>query len=1090
MNGNVTETGIKLDLEWMHRIGIGGVQTFDAAWDTPTVVDRRLEFMTPAWNEAFEYAVKLANELDIELAIAGSPGWSESGGPWVRPEQSMKKLVWTEIQVAGGAPLARGLVRPSDTVGPFQGAPVDRHFGSFAGPAPLKPVPTLYRDVAVLAYRLPNEDRSMSELNPTVTSSAGAVDPSVLWNADFIHALQLPYGEKDNPAWIQFDFGHNQRVESMTLGLRQNLWNTWLGLVPRHIDAELQSSSDGMVFHSVATAYDSGTFPPQGPPLQQTVTFPPVTARYFRLALRTPPVAEIPASVATALGPIPASHQVTEFVLYTAPRVDHFEQKAGYFLDSGKENPSTFHKSANEIVNHNDVIDLTSKLLPDGTLNWIPPEGRWAVLRMGYSLLGITNHPASPEGTGLEVDKLSGSAVRSYMDDYLGRYQSIVGSALMGQHGLRAMVLDSYEAGPQNWTETLPEEFVRRRGYNLRQWLPALTGRIIDSAEDTDKFLWDFRRTLGELLAENHYGQMTASLHERRMIHYGESHELGRAFIGDGMDVKSRDDIPMGAMWMPGPMVAQEQCDLDIRESASVAHIYGQNLVAAESLTAFGTAGVAYAYAPESLKPTADRELVDGLNLFVVHTSAHQPLVDKSPGVALGPYGQWFTRHETWAEMATPWVTYLARSSYLLQQGHFVADILYYYGQDSNITALYATHAPEIPQGFAFDFASADALNMLTVRDGYLNTPSGMHYRLLVLDPRARLMSLDVLKQIAHLVEAGATIVGEKPSATPSLADDASEFGVLSDALWGDGAQTLHQFGGGRVLSGISLAHVASEVNLKPDFEYTQLNSDAIVWFVHRRLADGDLYFVDNRRDREAHIEARFRVVGKAPEFWHADSGVIEPASYRQEGDRTVVPMNLDPNDAVFVIFRKSTTRTEREIEGVIREPLITIAGSWQVHFQSGRGAPSRAIVEKLRTWSEFADPRIKFFSGTATYEKSFFVPAAWLTNGQSKEIDLGDVKNLAEVVVNGRSTGILWKAPFRTAITGLLHAGTNHVVVRVTNLWPNRLIGDQQPNAKPVAFTTFNPYSADSPLLNSGLLGPVRILNVRRTGHGVGTIQ
>jgi hypothetical protein len=562
------------------------------------------------------------------------------------------------------------------------------------------------------------------------------------------------------------------------------------------------------------------------------------------------------------------------------------------------------------------------------------------------------------------------------------------------------------------------------------------------------------------------------------MIHYGESHELGRAFIGDGMDVKRDDDVPMGAMWVAGFM-PQEPYDADLRESASVAHIYGQNLVAAESMTALGEPGIAYAFAPENLKPTADRELADGLNRFVIHTSVHQPLNQSGSGFTLGPFGQWFTRDETWAEQAAPWITYLARSSYLLQQGQFVADVVYYYGQDSNITALFAQHLPPIPEGYAFDFASSSAVTKLSVRDGSLVTPSGMRYRVLVLDPRARLMSLDVLKQIAQLVVAGATVVGDKPQDTPSLADDAREFHALAATVWGSEDSRDHRYGRGRVLSGRSLADCLVELKIAPDFSYPKPTADSSVWFVHRRLADGDLYYVNNRRDRAEQIEARFRTSGTAPELWHADTGVIEPASYRIQGDDTIVPLQLDPHDAVFVVFRKASLQRERQIPRPIRQPVAHVTGPWRLYFQPHRGAPDLVTLTALTSWSTNSDPGIRYFSGTARYETHLKVPASWLTKGYRTEIDLGVVRNVAEVILNGKSLGILWKSPFRVEITKLLRSGDNLLTVRVTNLWPNRLIGDKQPNAQPITFTTFNPYSADSPLLDSGLLGPVSVVRV-----------
>jgi hypothetical protein len=1074
MNGNITEQGIRQDLEWMHRVGIGGVQTFDASIATPQLTDRRLVFMTPPWQAAFRHATDLANALGLELAIAGSPGFSESGGPWVRPEQGMKKLVWREVTVQGGVPVTGKLPQPPSVVGPFQDVPVDRSDASFGGPPPVAPIPALYRDVALIAYRLPEAERSMAELRPTVNTSSGSIDAGLLWDGELSRALHLPYGDGGKPAWIQIDFGTPRTIQSLTLGLQGH------GIQgPAYIGAELEESADGQAFQPVAHVYDSADDTAgDPPPLQETVTFAPITARFFRVRFPTPPPDR--SAWAGFIGSRSTEHLVTELVLHPTPRVDQFEKKAGYFLDAGVVNHPTRTVAARDVIDPKDIIDLTARLRADGTLDWTPPPGRWVVSRLGYSLLGITNHPASPEGTGLEVDKLSRDAVKAHMDEYLHRYESMLGSRLIGAHGLRAMVNDSYEAGPQNWTEELPAEFARRREYDMHLWLPALTGRIIESAEATDRFLWDFRRTLGELMAENHYGQIAASLHARGLIHYCESHEGGREIIADGMEAKRNADLPMGAMWMPGlPLRTQETGDADLRESASVAHIYGQNRVASESMTAFGLPDAAYVFTPESLKPTADRELADGVNVFVIHTSVHQPLNDAGPGITLGPFGQWFTRHETWADEARPWVTYLARSSYLLQQGRFVADILYYYGQDSNITALFGDRLPPIPEGYAFDFASPDALSKLSVKDGGLVTESGMRYRLLALDPRAQVMSLDVLQRIAHLAEAGATVVGEKPIQTPSLADDPGAFSTLTTALWGDGSPGTHSYGAGRVLSGTSIAEAVAEMHIAPDFTYVKPASDSNVVFLHRRLDDGDLFFINNRQASSQEIEANFRVSGKAPELWHADTGRIEPASYRLMNGRTLVPLRLEPSEAVFVVFRTSTSETSRSVPKLERETLSTLAGPWEVRFPVGEGTRRSVQLTHLSSWTEDTDPAIRYFSGTATYRRHLPIDPFWLKN-ERLELDLGAVKDLAEVRVNGTSFGVLWKPPFRVDVTGALHAGSNSLEIRVTNTWVNRLIGDKQPGSKPHAHATFDPYKAESPLQPAGVLGPVELLRVR----------
>ncbi len=729
-----------------------------------------------------------------------------------------------------------------------------------------------------------------------------------------------------------------------------------------------------------------------------------------------------------------------------------------------------------DAIRKEEVIDLTSRMRPDGTLEWTPPPGRWTVIRLGCSLTGARNNPASPEATGLEVDKLSKPHVKAYFDNYLGQYKDTVGE-LMGRRGLQYMITDSWEAGVQNWTDDMFAEFARRRGYDLRPWIPALTGRVVGSAEASDRVLWDFRKTIADLTVENHYDQLTALLRERQMGRYTESHESGRAFIADGMEVKRNADIPMSAMWTAGPNQNTERYDADVRESASVAHIYGQNLVAAESLTA---GSGAWSFSPETLKPTADRLLAMGLNRFVIHTSVHQPVNDKIPGLGLGPFGQWFTRHETWAEQAKVWTTYLARSCYLLQQGRFVADILYFYGEDSNVTALFAGRSPEIPAGYNFDYINADALeSRLSVADGRLVTPSGMSYRLLALDPNSRHMSLSVLRKIRDLVQAGAAVVGPKPVDSPSLRDDPAEFKAMADALWGGAT------GKGKVYGGQSVAEALAALSLAPDFNYGRPQGDTRLFFVHRRLKDGDLYWVNNRNARAEVLEAGFRTAGKAPEIWHPDSGLVEPAAYRTAEGRTLVPLRLEPNDALFVVFRGPAAAPSRSLAVQTEAVLAALEGSWDLSFQENRGAPAKIVLEALSPWNEHPDAGVRYFSGTAAYRRTLAVPAGWQKAGTKLWLDLGDVKNIAEVSLNGQPLGTLWKAPFRVEITPAVKAGDNLLEIRVTNLWVNRLIGDQQPDAgRKFTYTAQPFYRADSPLLPSGLLGPVHIV---RTALGSG---
>ena len=1074
MQGNITKDGIRKDLLWMHRSGIGGFQNFDAGLATPRIVDKPLAYMTPEWKDAFQYTTQLADSLRLEMAIAGSPGWSESGGPWVPAKDGMKKLVWREVRVKGGQPFSGSLPKPPATTGAFQNMPIPSEGVSLS--APTAAPPEFYQDVAVIAYKLPATHVSLQELAPKITASAGSFALSQLTDGDLAVTNLLPSDSAKGFAWIQFEFAQPQTIKAVTVvgGGDKGPFGLF---GDKAEDRSLEASEDGVNFRRI-------TFIPAGEVLQQTLSIPATTARYFRVTFKNPPT---PPNLGASFGfsggeapKPPKGTEVAEVVLHPQAVIDRFEEKAG-FAPYSEKHPLT-KADAREAIALADVVDLTGKLNADGTLNWTPPAGNWTIVRFGYSLTGKQNHPASPEATGLEVDKMDAAAIRAYFETYLDQYKAATGG-LMGAKGLQYMITDSYEAGQNNWTPKMAEEFQKRRGYSLLQWMPVLTGQIVKSAEESEKFLWDFRKTISELVAENHYDQLTDILARYGMKRYTESHESGRVFIADGMDVKRKAAVPMSAWWTPGGIGGgQDMHKADVRESASVAHIYGQNLVAAESLTAFGLMGNAWSYSPEKLKPVADLELASGLNRFVIHTSVHQPVDDKIPGLGLGPFGQWFNRHDTWAEQAKAWTDYLARSSYMLQQGNFVADVVYYYGEDNNITNLFSKKLPDVPQGYNFDFINPHALiNLLTVKDGKLVTPSGMSYRLLVLDSNARKMSLPVLRKIHQLHKAGATISGVKPEMTPSLKDDQLEFQRLIDEVWGK-ARSSAAAVQGKVYTGRTIQQVLNELNIQPDFDYSKPPSGAELLYVHRKLSSSDVYWVNSRSDKAETVQATFRVSGKLPQLWHPETGKTEPVSYQVAEGRTTVTLILAPNDAVFVVFQQPATKSSVTLPVKAEKEVAAFTGSWAVSFQPNRGAPASATFDQLTSYTENSDAGIKYFSGTATYTKIITIPAAALARGSQLWIDLGEVKNLAEVSVNGKALGVVWKKPFRVDATGALRAGENKLEVKVVNLWVNRLIGDAQPDAKEkITYTTMPFYTAKSPLQPSGLLGPVRIISVNQ---------
>ena len=1074
MNGNIATEGIKLDLNWMHSVGVGGVTIFEGAIATPQVVPHRLIYMTPEWKQAFNYAVTTAKSLGMEVAIASSPGWSETGGPWVPAPQGMKKMVWSATRVEGGQPFTGTLPHPPQVDGTFQNFQVAGRRGP---DGKIVVPPEFYADAAVIAYKIPEGDRTQAELNPQVTASGGTPNVAALSDGDVnTVALDLTPGASGMESWVQFDYGRPQTIQAVTIASLDGIISVFdheSSAVPPRIEA----SDDGTQFRKVADIPFS-SLP------QRTVAFDPVTARYFRIVFDNGA----------------GGQRITELVLASGARVNEFEKRAGY------ANARDFYaisdpKVAPEfIVRQSDVIDLTSRMKPDGTLDWTPPAGNWMVLRIGYSLTGHENGPAPAEATGLEVDKLNREYVKNYVDGYLKMYSDTVGPERMGNDGISFMLTDSIEVGPQNWTNNMLDEFQKRRGYDARPWLPAMTGVVIKSTEDTDRFLWDFRRTIGQLIAENHYGEISDDLHAHGMSYYGEALEFHRPSLGDDMEMRSKTDVPMGAMWTyEGPRDSTESTPdymADLRGAASVAHIYGQNLVGAESMT---SRGPAWSFSPNKLKKVADLEFALGVNRFEIHESSHQPLADMAPGLTLGPFGLWFNRNETWASQAGPWVTYLARCSYLLQQGHYFGDVAYFYGEEGPLTAVFGWKAQnDAPEGYGFDFVNSDViLHQLSVKDGKLVTPGGTSYRILYLGGRSQRMTLPVLKQLGSLVSLGAVIVGTRPVDSPSLSDDDNEFQRIANQLWGpvglkdksinklsSQPTTYRKLGKGRVYSGMTANEVLADLGAAQDFEYTKPELDTSLMFVHRKLDDGDMYFVDNRNDRPEGVSATFRVEGRAPELWDAATGQSKPAPYRIADGRTTVPLHLDPYGTVFVVFRAKATAASLEFTEPAEKPVAglddALNGDWSVSFQPGKGAPELVSFDRLASWSDNSIDGVKYFSGTATYSKTIQIPEAALTSGEQFWLDLGDVRDVAEVAVNGKYLGILWKTPFKVDLTEVLKPGSNKIAIEVTNLWVNRLIGDQQSYAvKKYSFTDFAPYKADSPLLPSGLLGPLRLTSV-----------
>lgn len=1042
VNDNISKEGITADLEAMKRVGIGGAQIFNVDVGVPS---GGVTFMSDRWREMIVHAIKEANRLGIELCIHNCAGWSSSGGPWVKPEHAMLIVVTRAVQVRGPVRFSDMLPQPETRAG-------------------------FYRDIAVLAF-------------PT----------------------------------------------------------------------------------------------PQG-----------------------------------------------------NLRIQNLRGKAAYDRQDGIQPVAEADAPAGSVIPREDVLNLTARMQADGRLEWDVPEGNWTILRIGYTPTGKDNHPAPPEGRGLEVDKMSKEALDAFWNE--GMMATVLRDIgpLAGKTLNNALV-DSYEVGSQNWTPRFREEFHRRRGYDLLPFLPVFAGYVVGSPEISERFLWDVRQTVSELFVENYYGHFASLCRKHRLLFSTEPYGNGTF---DDLAAGGRADIPMGEFWIGGG--AHETAKL----AASAAHIYGRTVVGAESFTATPEMG-RWQNDPYSMKALGDHIFCLGVNRFIFHRYAHQPWLNVKPGMTMGPWGFHFERTLTWWEQGRAWLKYLARCQYLLQQGRFVADIAIYVGEHQPISAPFR---PDLRAGgYDYDCLNKEVLLRATVRNGRIVLPSGMTYRVLVL-PDSRFMTPRVLRKVAELVRAGAIVIGAKPEKSPSLSGYPQcdeEVRRLADEVWGncDGVNVKeHAYGKGKVVWGKDVVQVLNEMKVLPDFEGSP---GSRLEYIHRAVGDTDIYFVSNQRQRAEEVEVAFRVTGKIPQLWHPDTGVTEPAPvYRVQGGRTVVPLRLEPAGSVFVVFRRSAQpalhftslrapgvaqrkpsqlvirraiyeavdgaggadvterlramvrngtlsvnvnnstmggdptplhykrlRVEYTIDGkqytvVVNEnadleipehegagvvpayelrvdskgkaellawrtgtyelqtsrgkilrikvdnPVQTlkVQGKWTVRFPKGWGAPEQVVFDRLISWTEYPDPGVRYFSGTARYEQVIQIPPSLISPERRLYLSLGEVKNLCEVWLNGKYLGILWKPPFRVDITGAARPGPNKLEIHVTNLWVNRLIGDEQypddceweggrlkafpqwfvegkprPVPQRLTFTTWKHWTKDAPLLPSGLLGEVEVYAVRK---------
>jgi hypothetical protein len=1052
-NGNVTETGITKDLEWMKRVGIGGFQLVDVAAGGGQTVDKKINFGTPEWYHAVRHSAEEAKRLGLEMSIFSSPGWSEAGGPWIKPDQGMKRVVWSETQIHGPRLVAEKLPDPPSNEGPVR----DLRTGNGNAPA-------YYRDSVVVAYRTPADERTMQDLHPKLTTNNGPINADALLDGSLNTSVDIAAPRDGGPAWLQYEFDAPYTARALTLGSKNRI----------PIGRVLVGDNSENLKTIVVTPGPEGY---HGAPVR-TFGFPPATGRIFRIEFDAAGL--LPAAVINGGVAIPAPlYTITEAIFYSGARVNRWEDKGAFgSLMDHYDLAATPAAESGSRIDKSEVVDLSAKLDADGTLHWDAPAGDWTILRFGYALTGAKNRPATAAGSGYEVDKLSANAVRNYFHGYMDPIREKLGADAAGT--LQYMMMDSWEAGMQNWTPAMISEFKTRRGYDPTLFMPVLAGRIVGSAETSDRFLWDFRRTLADMFAAEFYGTMDQELQKVGMKAYAEASGVALEIPEDTLLNKSRVEIPMAEFWVHA-LHPESMYYVDVRGAASAAHTYGKPIVAAESFTGGGYES------PYTLKKVADYWFAQGVNRLVFHTSAQQPL-DTKPGNTM--VGTHINRNITWAEQAKPFMDYIARVSYLLQQGRPVADVAYLLpeGAPSTMPFWGSGLRPNPPEGFDYDYINTDLLmHHAHATDGRIMLDSGAQYRLLVLPP-TRLMTLAVAQKLHELVEAGAAIAGLRPMRSPSLVDAEhadEQVGTLANDLWGDVdgvTKNEHHFGKGVVYDGLTMDDVVRRLHVEPDFASSGALDATPVW-AHRSDANEDIYYVANQADSAVNLNLRLRADGKSTEIWRPLTGERSLADAMFAKSTATLSLPLAERETVFVVISKTQSPLKLPVASTEKR-LATFTGPWAVSFL-GPGALQSTALQSGHSWTESNDPALKYFSGTATYSRNFAVPSNWLHAGAHLVLDLGRVGDIAEVHINGVSAGDVWAPPYCLDVTSMLKPGTNRLEISVTNEFTNRIIGDKLlPEDKRVLGKAADiriMFGGPKEPLPSGLLGGVTLKAVRQ---------
>ncbi|MHA4807451.1 glycosyl hydrolase [Flavitalea flava] len=1035
ISDNISTEGVIKDLQAMKSVGIN--RAFIGNIGIPETPYGKVKLFSDEWWEVMHTALKTATDLHIEIGIFNSPGWSQSGGPWIKPAQAMRYLSSSEWMVTGPRQIDQQLVQPAEN----------------------------FQDVRVLAFRAP-KDYTMDGLDTTAIIFPEGGDLTLTLerkNTFTARSLVIWPGQ------------HRMKLEGEIQVKDGNQYRTIRNFVIDRSNDELNTGFD-----------------PYGP---GAISLPATKGNSFRIVFHHST----------------KGSGITKLKIRASPVVENYIEKT-----LGKMYPTPLPywkeyqwpaqpevKEPGLVIDPKGVSDISSSLSTEGVLHWQVPEGDWVILRTGMTPTKVTNGPATPEGRGLEVDKMSREHVAEHFNAFLGEIQRRIPA--QDRKTWKIVVEDSYETGGQNWTDGFIEKFNQQYGYDALPYLPVFTGKVVGSEDASDRFLWDVRRFIADRVSYDYVGGLREVSHQHGLTTWLENYGHW-GFPGEFLQYGGQSDEVAGEFWSEG-----ELGNIENRAASSSAHIYGKTKVSAESFTAGGKAFARY---PAMMKQRGDRFFTEGINNTLLHLYIQQP-DDRAPGIN-APFGNEFNRHNTWFHQLDLFTQYTKRCNMLLQQGIYVADVAYFIGEDA--PKMTGIRDPELPKGYSFDYINAEVIeNRLTVKDGKWVLPDGLSYRLLVLPP-LKTMRPALLRRIRDLVREGGILSGPSPERSPSLQDYGAadqEVKSLAGDLWGNingRTVTTHVYGKGMVIDGLDMQAALDLVKVVADCGTT---GDAPLLFIHRTTADREIYFLSNQSDKALSIAPTFRTQYTAIQLWDAVTGAIRDLpGYVQQGGTTTVPIRLEGYQSAFIVLARSKETTgekttvdspngekgkkERSAQVLqsapnlalnFPEPLrvTAISGPWSVTFDTAQRGPLQPVAfDRLVDWTKRPEENIRNYSGTAVYRKSFTLQKTGkgetvTRKGETVFLDLGMVKAMAKVKVNGVYVGGAWTPPYRVDITPALKTGENKLEIEVVNTWVNRLIGDTQlPEEQRKTWTSINIYNSKSVYESSGLLGPVKLETMR----------